>query len=281
MSARPHRRNLAEPEHEHDSSERWMASYLDMVTVLMCMFIVLFSMSVVDHTKYQQLRNSLATGFGTIKTQKVDSATGTVVPPNLLNKKAQGFINTKLTDAQLAAKEVDTLTTLEQKISRALAPQGLSSAVQFTIDQRGLTIRLVGSQTYFDSNSVALTTMATQVLDTVAPPLVASAYNVSIEGNADSRATVAPFPTNWELSTGRATQVLRHLVEAGGLPGARAAAVGYGDARPLASGSTAAALAENRRVDIVALSNAPESVRQLIPDILKQRSTAPPVAGVP
>lgn len=279
MSARGRRRRGAEAEPEHDTSERWMASYMDMVTVLMCMFIVLFSMSVVDKDKYQELKNSLATGFGTTKTEKIDSATGVVVPPEKLHDKAQGFTDTKtidaaLTDAELAAKELDSLTALEAKIHAALAKQGLASAVDLGLDQRGLTIRLIGSETFFATNKVDLTHKAIQVLDAVAPPLAATVYDVSVEGHADSRTASYPFPTNWELSTGRATQVLRHLVETGGVKPQRIAAVGYGDSRPLASGSSDAALAKNRRVDIVVLSQQPEEVRALIPGILKQRQAA-------
>ena len=55
-----------EEEHEEHVDERWMASYMDMVTVLMCMFIVLFAMSTVDQAKFVQLKNSLATGFGAV-----------------------------------------------------------------------------------------------------------------------------------------------------------------------------------------------------------------------
>ncbi|MDQ6754021.1 MAG: flagellar motor protein MotB, partial [Actinomycetota bacterium] len=65
MSARPRRRNLGKPAESHPD-ERWMASYMDMVTVLMCMFIVLYAMSTVDKTKFEVLKNSLATGFGVV-----------------------------------------------------------------------------------------------------------------------------------------------------------------------------------------------------------------------
>ncbi|MBW8872765.1 MAG: flagellar motor protein MotB, partial [Leifsonia sp.] len=64
MSAR-RRKKHEEPE-EHENEERWMASYMDMVTVLMCMFIVLFAMSTVDAKKFEALKDSLATGFGQV-----------------------------------------------------------------------------------------------------------------------------------------------------------------------------------------------------------------------
>src|ERR1700710_479595 len=80
------RRRRHEPEEEHENEERWMASYMDMVTVLMCMFIVLFAMSTVDQKKFEQLKDSLATGFGQVKTQKIDTASGVVVPPKQVDE---------------------------------------------------------------------------------------------------------------------------------------------------------------------------------------------------
>ena len=74
--------------HEDDShdepDERWAVSYADMVTVLMCLFIVLFAVSNVDKTKFEMLANSLATGFGQESTEGgADSAEGLIVPPEL------------------------------------------------------------------------------------------------------------------------------------------------------------------------------------------------------
>lgn len=258
------RRRKHEPEEEHENEERWMASYMDMVTVLMCMFIVLFAMSTVDAKKFEQLKDSLATGFGQVKTQKIDTATGVVVPPAQVDEKG------KTTDFALAQQEAQNLEKLKEQIQRALTRDGLQNAVQMRIDERGLTIGLVGSSTFFASNRAELSATATRVLDDIGPALAPTPYQVSVEGHADLRQPGAPYPTNWELSAGRATSVLRHLVETNGFPQARIAAVSYGSARPLANatGMTAADLAANRRVDVVVLSNQPERIRELIPEAL-------------
>src|SRR3954469_14970615 len=99
MSRNSRRRSGGHEEEEH-VDERWMASYMDMVTVLMCMFIVLFAMSTVDQDKYEQLRNSLATGFGAVEAGKVDTAEGTVVPADHVDDTGENF-----TAAELAAQE--------------------------------------------------------------------------------------------------------------------------------------------------------------------------------
>ncbi|WP_374008949.1 flagellar motor protein MotB [Leifsonia sp. LS-T14] len=268
MSARRRKRH-EEPE-EHENEERWMASYMDMVTVLMCMFIVLFAMSTVDAKKFEQLKDSLATGFGQVKTQKVDTASGVVVPPKHVDESG------KSTEFALAQQEVQNLQHLRDQIQAALTRDGLQDAVQLKIDERGLTIGLVGNSTFFDSNRAELSARAVSVLNDIGPVLAPASYGVSVEGHADLRQPGAPYPTNWELSAGRATSVLRHLVEVNGFPQGRIAAVSFGSARPVDgfTGTTDNDLAQNRRVDVVVLSAQPEAVRKLIP----QASETPPAS---
>lgn len=262
MSVRGRRRTPA-AEHSHPD-ERWMASYLDMVTVLMCMFIVLFAMSTVDQKKFDELRNSLATGFGQEITENIDISDGVVVPAQLVKEDGESFADTPVSAAQL---EFDELSALRDRLRDALAQHGQQDAATFTIDARGLTISLVSAETFFATNSTRLSSTALAILDAIGGVLASVPNEISVEGHADSRHSAAPFETNWELASGRSTQVLRHLVEVGGIDPTTIKSVGYGDARPVAKGSSAAALAQNRRVDIVVLSEADEEVRQLLPGL--------------
>ncbi|MFT2816615.1 flagellar motor protein MotB [Leifsonia sp. A12D58] len=269
MSARPRSRKAVETPDEHPD-ERWMASYMDMVTVLMCMFIVLFAMSTVDQEKFEALKNSLATGFGTEASESIDTTNGVVVPPELISKEedAEGF-----TDITVAQQEVDELREIQARITANLEANGVEDLVRFKIDDRGLTIGLVGSETFFQPDLADLSSSALVVLDSVAPVIAPDTREVSIEGHADRHGRTVNFPTDWELSSGRATQVLRRLVESGGVGPERVAAVGYGSARPTATGDGLEDMAMNRRVDLVVLSELPESVRALIPGIVSD-STA-------
>ena len=104
-------------------------------------------------------------------------------------------------------------------------------------------------------------------MNAIAPVLATSGHDVSVEGHADQRSSTAPFATNWELSSARATQVLRDLVERGGMADEHIQAVGFGSSRPLATGGTDADLASNRRVDIVVLSNQSDDVSALLPSL--------------
>ncbi len=272
--SRPGRRSRNTEHAEEHVDERWMASYMDMVTVLMCLFIVLFAMSTVDQDKFIALKNSLATGFGSVDVGKLDTATGVVVPADLVDEQGAGF-----TDAELAAAEVNSLIELREQLRSALAANNLEHTVTFVIDQRGLTIGLIGWETFFQPNSIALQGQALSVVDTIGPILASTEHAVSVEGHADYRGSPTPFPTDWELSGGRATQVLRRMVESAGFPGPQISAVGFGSTRPARTGESAEDAAINRRVDVAVLSDLPESARALIPMALVTKEPVPATAG--
>ncbi len=285
MSVRVKRRKMVEEEDVHPD-ERWMASYMDMVTVLMCMFIVLFAMSTVDQNKYEQLANSLATGFGAVNEGKVDTAVGVVVPADLID--TAGESPTEVThsadpvdpadataeamaNTAAAAQEVAKLDALQSAVASSLIAAGVADLVEFQITDRGLTLGLVGSETFFAPDSSQLTAAAAAVLDASAPALVVAGLKISVEGHADKHGQSSTFATDWELSASRATQVLRRLVEQGGVTGSLISAVSFGSAQPANTGSTLTDMAQNRRVDIVLLSNQPDSVRALIPQAAAEK----------
>ncbi|MCU1443183.1 MAG: hypothetical protein JWQ59_1333 [Cryobacterium sp.] len=274
MSARPRRRKLGDEEDAHPD-ERWMASYMDMVTVLMCMFIVLFAMSTVDQNKFQQLANSLATGFGAAESDEVDISEGVVVRPDLVDLEGLGFTATETsTDIEMARAEVNDLSSLREQMRANLHENGVEHLVQFRIDERGLTVGLIGSETFFQPDRSDLSDQAILVLDSISPILAPDTREISVEGHADKHGRTVNFPTDWELSSGRATQVLRRMVEHGGVAQVRVGAVGYGAARPAASGDTLEDMAQNRRVDVVVLSNLPDTARALIPGVVAGSSPA-------
>ena len=306
MSANPRGRGRGRAKKSHDEAEhpdeRWMASYMDMITVLMCMFLVLFAMSTVDQEKYIQLKQSLATGFGEVDSQKIDTASGTVVTKDQVedgsgystdksqadhSTASSGTKDTNVDPASTvvpttaskqdlaeAKRELDDLTKLERAIQRNLAKAGQTENVQFTVDARGLIVRLIGSETYFGTNSADLSDQARSIMDAIAPVLKTSAHDVSVEGHADQRNSTAPYATNWELSAARATGVLRDLVERGGMPGDHVQSVGFGSSRPLAKGGTDRDLALNRRVDNVVLTNADQDVSAHMPALAKAQDGA-------
>ncbi|WP_448059129.1 flagellar motor protein MotB [Cellulomonas hominis] len=280
---------------EHVNHERWLISYSDMITVLMALFIVLFAISQVDQVKYDALRRSLASGFGdgTVSQSVLDGSEGALDGSSFTQEEAPvpgsaGLVNADAglglqaanpTHGQTAPADVDPsllaaaqeeaqhLEEVRDQIAAGLAAAGLADAVRFRINERGLVLGLVADDVFFAPASAELTETARQVLDVAAPTLIALSENISVEGHANVIPVSGRYPTNWELSADRATQVLRHLVESCGFPGGRAMSVGFGDTRPLVDGTDEAALAANRRVDLVILSSAPEAVRELLPAV--------------
>ncbi|KQZ25044.1 OmpA/MotB family protein [Microbacterium sp. Root553] len=263
MSTARRTRGRGHDDDAHDEpDERWAVSYADMVTVLMCLFIVLFAVSNVDKTKFELLANSLATGFGQESTEGgADTAEGIVVPEELQDDDGVVDLTAR------AEAEFESLEQLRDRMTASLATQGLQDTVQFVIDDRGLQVGLVGAETFFADNSTELSAKADSVLDAIGDVLTTVDNQVSVEGHADHRVSALPFPTNWELSGGRATQVARFLVEHEGVGGPRVKATAYSDTRPIAQGDSPQALASNRRVDIVVESTEAEQVRALIPAI--------------
>lgn len=254
---------------------------MDMVTVLMCLFIVLYAMSTVDANKFEKLRNSLATGFGTESTQTVDTAEGTVVPADLADADLEAFAAEQAAEpaAQPAApttppealeaaiKEVDRLRALEAQMKAGLAAAGLTENVEFQIDQRGLTVKLIGSQTFFAPDRPELTARASEVLQIISPILGSAALEIMVEGHAANGITA--YPSTWELSSARSVNVLRYMVDRGGIAPGTIGAVAFGSARQVNDDSTPELMERNRRVDIVIISDQPDVVRALIPEVLK------------
>ncbi|GIG22632.1 OmpA/MotB protein [Cellulomonas chitinilytica] len=293
LGGRPRRRGHVEE--EHVNHERWLISYSDMITVLMALFIVLFAISQVDQEKYIALRDSLSAGFmdtttspsvldgtaGNLDGHSAQTentpATGTAGMVNAENGLGLQAADPMVPPAQtpdstvdpavLAAAQAEAahLEQIRDAIAASLAANGLDGVVRFRIDERGLVMGLVADDVFFAPARAELTETAVRVLDIAAPMMVGLGENVSVEGHANNIPVSGRYPTNWELSADRATQVLRHLVEADGMPGGRIMAVGFGDTRPLMADGSPEALAANRRVDLVILSSAPEQVRALIP----------------
>lgn len=269
-------------EEEHENHERWAVSYADMMTVLVGLFIVLYAMGQVDQVKFEQLRQSLAAGFGASAPVVHAGSSGTLtgvetfqITPDLLSEAAievepiQGP-SREVTEAerraQAASGEYQRLDAIAQQIAAALTPVGLADRVRFRVTDRGLVIGMVADDVFFSAASAELTDTAKRIVDTTAPVLAGLPDEISVEGHTNSIPVSGRYATNWELSSDRATQVLRRLVEVGGVAPQRIAAVGFGEARPITDPGVDP-LEANRRVDLVVLSSVPEDVRALLPSL--------------
>ena len=269
------RRRVVEEDHEegHENSERWLLSYADMITLLMALFIVLFAISQVDQAKLIALSNGLDQYFGepaskTSSTGILDgspqaavdghaatpnpSATGDPVIPRPGGSTAQAAAQAAARAAgrAQAARQREDLAAVQRRISASLAAKGLTGAVQFEQRDNGLVVNVVTDRVLFELGEASLRPEGRKVLDAVAPALRGLPNALTVEGHTDNVPVSGRYASNWELSTERATTVLRYLLTRG-IPGAQVSAAGYADQRPLSSNASAAGRARNRRVAIV------------------------------
>jgi chemotaxis protein MotB len=270
-----------------ENEERWLLTYADMLTLLFALFMVLFSISSVNISKYQVLQRSLKAAFsgailsgghailrtGSQSTSAHTPATAevpSIVPltptqaarSNSSTSSASGGATVhKMTSAQVAAalgsmskavSEQDEFAQLKHKLDGFAKSRGFAGAVQTAITRRGLVVTVLTDKLLFESGSATLQQAGQPLLAEIVQLLnVDRTHPIIVEGHTDNvPISTAAFPSNWELSTARATSVVRYLI-ARSISAGRLGAAGYAALDPVASNSTAAGRARNRRVDIV------------------------------
>lgn len=261
------RRGHDDHESEH-ADERWLVSYADMITLLMAMFLVMWSMASVNTTKFESLAASLREAFsgkilpggesvmrpGNQSAAEQASPTPpipTIVPVTSPEAASQGQSDGRRSDA--AQQEAEDLERLKREIDRWSAERGLSSQIRTTVARRGLVVTVLTDKVLFASGSADVKPAADGLLDALARLLKTQVRNpIQVEGNTDNVPVSGRFPSNWELSTARATAVVRMLIGRGVNPD-RLAATGYADRHPIATNATEAGRRTNRRVELVVL----------------------------
>lgn len=258
------------PAPEHDDGERWLLTYADMITLLLALFIVLWSISSVNISRFSELKASLAQAFagkvvngsasvmsgGPALLNPVGTPIPTVVPkpstaivPNI-----SAAISSKIA-AALAQQDLENLAHIKQQIDQYAKAHGLTGKLKTSVDERGLVIHVLTDQLLFGPGEAVLEPQATPLLADVAHLLEANGLSnpVRVEGNTDSTPIrTLQFRSNWELSAARASAVLSFLLTRGVQP-RRLSLAGYADQRPLTTNATVAGRSRNRRVDIVVL----------------------------
>lgn len=285
----PKKRSRHVEEEEHGGHERWLVTYADMITLLMVLFIVMFAMSSVDAKKFNVLANGLAAGFGApavssngkiapLENSKQDAAVLPLEPgaaPTLKKDvaKASGTDAAKgaadraaaTTAAAAAVREVENLRDVQKKITKALLAKHLEDTVRFHIDERGLVVTVVTSAIVFAGDRADLLPAGREIIYAMAPALRALPNNIQVDGHTNQlKVPTRNYPSAWELSTARASAVVRSLADLG-IAGKRLAAAGFAGTRPLVAPSDPRSVTMNRRVDVVVLSTLPASQRALLP----------------
>ena len=288
--AKSHRRSKLHEEHEeHVNHERWLITYADMITLLMVLFIVLYSISQVDLAKFRRLKEGVAGGFGgPAAAGALSGGAGPLEggggvfetglhgtearelyqPPAWAAGSSAQAAQAALADAKArtagARQQRSVLQGAQQEIQRSLNEQGLGDTVKFRLESRGLVVTIVSDKVLFEPGQADLRPEGRELVDKLAAAVGRLPNRLAVEGHTDNVPISGRYPSNWELSTARATTVLRELIERHHIDPARLSAAGYADERPVAMNDTADGRGANRRVELVVLADVAAALRDII-----------------
>lgn len=226
------------PEEEPKAgAPEWMATYGDMVTLLLCFFVLLFSFATLDVQKFKAIAQSMNGSLGVL-----DSGMTVSMEP---------LVNAFPADSP--NEEVEEFSSLYEEMNEYIEENNLQKSIVLILNERGLLVRFMDN-VLFDSGKADLTPKAREIIDKVAEIIRQNDKNVRVEGHTDNiPINTFRFPSNWELSTTRAVNVVKYLIEECSIEAIRLSASGYADQHPIDDNKTPEGRQNNRRVDMVIL----------------------------
>jgi len=268
---------------EHTNHERWLVSYADFITLLFAFFVVLYSSSQVDKRRVGQLAMAIQVAFQQmgifdasntrpelVSTEPMPFARAQIIE-NVQRDEALGrLVNSPKPDLA-TAPQVQDLTALQTKLQAELAGEIKNHMVTVTPTKEGIVVSLKEAG-FFGSGSASLRPEAIPTIAHFVGVVRPFPVRIRIEGHTDDVPIHTPrFDSNWELSTARATEMIKLFIAQFNVSADRLSASGYGQYYPVASNATAEGRAQNRRVDLVILNTAPAAPSaQPLPQISPQ-----------
>ncbi|GHU85098.1 motility protein B [Deferribacterales bacterium] len=241
-------------EHEEHPDETWLVPYSDVLTLLLALFIVLFAVSSKPTpAEVAALSESFRQAFN----EYSGIFPGAILPiesvkPTLKDSKPSGP----------QEKEEAELETIRESIGAFTAASSIGSGIEAEMTDEGLLI-IIKDNLLFQSGSAELMQSALGIARTLGTMLSTMRQKVIVSGHTDNgRIRTAEFPTNWELSSRRASNFMRYMLDHEPfLRPERFSVAGYGEYRPVASNLTEYGRQQNRRVEILVLRNYPNKIQ--------------------
>ena len=220
---------------ESSNTGSWLTTYSDMVTLLLALFVLLFAFSSIDEGKFSSVINAFQNYLGVLQ-------------------QGQSFLETPgpmpYDYSDMGHRQ---LVQLFEQMSEYIEEQGIKG-VELEFQERGLIVRFA-EQVFFDLGQAVLKPEALEIMASLAKQLRNLPNPLRVEGHTDDwPIRTSTFPSNWELSVHRATNVVRYLIEEEGFDPQMLSVAGYSEYRPIRPNDTAQNRAMNRRVDIVILN---------------------------
>lgn len=229
----------------------WMVTFTDLVTLILVFFILLFSMSQIDVVKFRAIADSF-------KDRQILDFYPSIIPfneppsdqsidPETTNDKGQdgGEKNNGGMEAE------HSLGWLLGEVEAFLDENELEDIVIITRNERGIVL-VLPEKVLFPTAEATILPTAYPFLDKVGELLSGMPNMVKIEGHTDNRPiNNFRYPSNWELSSARASSVIRYFIDQHNLDSNRFIAVGYGETRPIVANDNAENWQKNRRVEIL------------------------------
>lgn len=218
--------------HDEHIDETWLIPYADLLTLLLALFIVLFAASTIDAQKYNALRDALNAAFdgGTI---------------GIMDQEAPEIV-------QLEVPRTDRdLRDLEKQLNDYIEDNDLSMVLATTIEDFSLTLT-IRDYVMFDSGRADVRPEFIYVINEISNIVEEfPAYNIVVSGHTDNiPISSSQFQSNWDLSSARALNFMKLLLQNDSIRAERFSMAGYGEYRPVASNDTAEGRALNRRVEV-------------------------------
>lgn len=236
-------------------SPAWMTTFSDLMTLLLALFILLFSFSEIDATKFRMIADSFK---GVINESYSPLPMDNPLPSPIPNE----YINEDIIDddeeRKKARDEDKELDELLAKINSYIKENKLEGVIIATREERGIEL-VLQEDVLFDSGQAVVKEQAKPFLNTVADLLKTISNMVEIEGHTDSQKIIQPsrYTSNWNLSGDRAANVVNYFINEQNIPSDRFNIAGYADTKPVASNATPEGRLKNRRVVIVILDSKP------------------------
>lgn len=256
---------------DRDNHERWLISYADFMTLLFAFFVVMYAISSVNEGKYKVLGSSLGIAFGLHGAPPSDGGGIHLTEQEMLFKSIVDRRNARLAEQQRKLDE--RMQNLAITLNQVMASFVKNGQMTVTKNSRGVELD-INASTLFAPGEAVLASSAHQILSEVAKILVDGSQPIEVEGHTDNLPiSNAKFPSNWELSSARASSVVRLFIDQG-VTAKRLTAVGAADNHPVLSNDTPEGRTRNRRVTITVLSTEMEVATPLPVTPTEQSSPA-------